>query len=188
MSARGLKIAAVVAAVGGMAAAAGAGLMLAGESGEPASGVADGGEGSPSVAAGRRAPELSGTDPITGETISLTEFRGKAVVINIWASWCTACTAEADDLRRFARSHPEIVVLGIDFQDTVSAAKDFYSDSGWKHPSISDPSGALAAGLGLESLPSTICLNREHREAARIVAATNLAGFEQCLAAAKAAV
>jgi thiol-disulfide isomerase/thioredoxin len=106
MSARGLKIAAVVAAVGGVAAAAGAGLMLAGESREPASAVADGGEDSTPVATGRRAPELSGTNPVTGETISLTEFRGKPVVINIWASWCTACTTEAVDLRRFARRHP----------------------------------------------------------------------------------
>jgi thiol-disulfide isomerase/thioredoxin len=127
------------------------------------------------------APELSGEDPITGEEIDLADFRGKPVVINIWASWCPGCNDEAADLREFAADHPEAVLLGVDFQDSFSGARGFYERWGWEHPSIFDSSGSQTAALGLFGLPTTIFLDAEHRIAARVVGATNRAGFERGL-------
>jgi thiol-disulfide isomerase/thioredoxin len=127
------------------------------------------------------APELSGEDPITGEEIELADFRGKPVVINIWASWCPGCNDEAAALREFAADHPEAVLLGVDFQDTFSGAREFYERWGWKHPSIFDSSGSLTAALGLFGLPTTLFLDAEHRIAARVVGATDRAGFERGL-------
>ena len=127
------------------------------------------------------APELSGEDPITGEEIDLADFRGKPVVINIWASWCPGCNEEAVDLREFAADHPEAVLLGVDFQDTFSGAREFYERWGWEHPSIFDSSGSQTAALGLFGLPTTLFLDEEHRIAARVVGATDRAGFERGL-------
>jgi thiol-disulfide isomerase/thioredoxin len=127
------------------------------------------------------APELSGEDPITGEEIELADFRGKPVVINIWASWCPGCNDEAADLREFAADHPEAVLLGVDFQDTFSGARRFYERWGWKHPSIFDSSGSQTAALGLFGLPTTLFLDARHRIAARVVGATDRAGFERGL-------
>jgi len=129
--------------------------------------------------------DLSGTDPVTGKEVSLAAFAGKPVVINIWASWCTGCRQEARDLAEFARKHPEAQLVGLDIQDTKSGASDFYREFGWSHPSIFDPSGKLAARLGLQGLPTTIFLDARHREAARIIGATNRDGLEQGLEAAK---
>jgi thiol-disulfide isomerase/thioredoxin len=126
-------------------------------------------------------PRLAGTDPVTGEPVSLGSFAGKPVVINIWASWCPGCIEEAEDLRRFAEAHPEAVVLGLDYQDTVLGAKEFYRRWRWRHPSIFDASGAKTAALGLVGLPTTIFLDADHRPVARILGATDLAGFEQGL-------
>jgi thiol-disulfide isomerase/thioredoxin len=127
------------------------------------------------------APGLSGEDPITGEEVALADFRGKPVVINIWASWCPGCNDEAADLREFAGDHPEAVLLGVDFQDTFGGARDFYERWGWEHPSIFDSSGSLTAQLGLFGLPTTLFLDAEHRIAARVVGATDRAGFERGL-------
>jgi thiol-disulfide isomerase/thioredoxin len=127
------------------------------------------------------APELSGEDPITGEEIELADFRGKPVVINIWASWCPGCNDEAVDLREFAADHPEAVLLGVDFQDTFSGAREFYERWGWEHPSIFDSSGSQTAALGLFGLPTTLFLDARHRIAARVVGATDRAGFERGL-------
>jgi thiol-disulfide isomerase/thioredoxin len=127
------------------------------------------------------APELSGEDPITGEEIELADFRGKPVVINIWASWCPGCIDEAADLREFAADHPEAVLLGVDFQDTFSGAREFYERWGWEHPSIFDSSGSRTAALGLFGLPTTLFLDARHRIAARVVGATDRAGFERGL-------
>jgi len=134
-------------------------------------------------AASGQTVELGGTSPITGEPVSLAAFVGKPVVINVWASWCTGCREEGEDLRRFAERHPEAQLIGLDTQDGAADAKAFYREVGWSHPSIHDPNGRKAAKLGLQGLPTTIFLDAQHREVARIVGATDLAGFEQGLAA-----
>lgn len=129
---------------------------------------------------------LSGTDPITGRRVSLDDYSGKPVVINVWGSWCPGCIAEAEDLRRFAADHPEAQLIGVDLQDTKSAAKEFYERWRWTHPSVFDPDGEISFSLGLQGTPSTFFLDREHRVVARIVGETNYAGFERGLEAALA--
>lgn len=130
---------------------------------------------------------LSGTDPITGSSVSLADYAGKPVVINVWGSWCEGCIAEAADLQRFVERHPEAQMIGIDLQDSTDGARAFYARWGWKHPSISDPRGEISKGLGLQGTPTTFFLDKSHRIATRIVGATDTAGFEQGLAAALSA-
>ena len=137
---------------------------------------------SPSGEGSGRAVSLAGPDPITGKTVELTQYRGRPVVINIWASWCPGCIAEAEDLRRFAEAHPEAQVIGLDIQDTRGAARDFYRRWGWTWPSVFDPSGELAARLGLQGMPTTLFLDEQHRVVARIVGEGDFGGFEEGLA------
>jgi cytochrome c biogenesis protein CcmG/thiol:disulfide interchange protein DsbE len=99
-------------------------------------------------------------------------------VVNIWASWCPGCNDEAADLRAFAAAHTEAQLLGVDTQDTKDSARAFYRRWRWAHPSVFDPHGELAAKLGLQGLPTTIFLDRRHRIVARVVGATDRAGFE----------
>jgi thiol-disulfide isomerase/thioredoxin len=122
--------------------------------------------------------ELSGTDPVTGREVSLARFRGKPIVLNMWASWCTGCYAEARALATFARTHPQAQVVGVDIQDSKAGAKAFYRRFGWRHPSIFDPHGAVATRFGLQGLPATLFLDRQHRVVARILGDTDLAGFD----------
>jgi thiol-disulfide isomerase/thioredoxin len=131
--------------------------------------------------AGGGAPSLQGRDPITGRQVSLAQFAGKPVVVNVWASWCTGCNQEAADLARFAASHPGAQVLGVDTQDTVGGARAFYRKWHWQHPSIADPSGSLSAQLAVTGLPTTYFLDARHRVVGKIVGAGNLAEFGQGL-------
>jgi cytochrome c biogenesis protein CcmG, thiol:disulfide interchange protein DsbE len=128
--------------------------------------------------------EIAGTDPVTGKHVDLASFAGKPIVLNIWASWCPGCNDEAADLRRFQEQHPNVQVVGIDINDSTKGAKGFYQRWGWKHPSIFDPKGAIAAKLGLQGLPTTYFLNRRHVLVTQSVGATSLAGFDQGLQAA----
>jgi thiol-disulfide isomerase/thioredoxin len=127
------------------------------------------------------APTIRGRDPITGRQVTLTQFAGKPVVLNVWASWCTGCNQEAADLARFATLHPGAQVLGVDTQDTSGGARAFYRKWHWHHPSIADPSGSLSAQLAVTGLPTTYFLDRRHRVVGKIVGAGNLAEFEQGL-------
>jgi thiol-disulfide isomerase/thioredoxin len=130
---------------------------------------------------------FSGTDPITGKRVSLADYAGKPVVINVWGSWCPGCIAEAEDLRRFAADHPEVQLIGVDLQDTKDAARGFYERWRWTHPSVFDPNGEISFSLGLQGTPSTFFLDREHRIVTRIVGETDYAGFARGLEAALSA-
>jgi thiol-disulfide isomerase/thioredoxin len=165
-------IAIVVAAVGGYA--------IAHKRSGGASASAAGPPGAVSHESGD-ARSLRGRDPITGKEVSLSAFAGKPVVLNVWASWCTGCNQEAVDLARFANSHPQAQVVGLDTQDTTGGARAFYRKWHWQHPSIADPSGSLSARLAVTGLPTTYFLDRRHRVVGRIVGAGNLAEFEQGL-------
>lgn len=129
--------------------------------------------------------DVSGTDPVTGQRVSLAQYAGRPVMLNVWGSWCEGCRAEARDLARFAHAHPEAQLVGIDLQDTEAGARDFYARYGWTHPSIFDPDGKIAFALGLQGTPTMFFLDRRHRLAATIVGATNEDGFERGLRAAK---
>jgi thiol-disulfide isomerase/thioredoxin len=166
-------IAIVVAVVGGFAIAQKRG------SGASAPGVSALG-GAVSHASGN-APSLHGRDPITGREVSLAQFAGRPVVLNVWASWCTGCNQEAADLARFAASHGGAQVLGVDTQDSTGGARSFYRKWNWHHPSIADPSGSLSARLAVTGLPTTFFLDRRHRIVSKILGAGNLTEFEQGL-------
>ena len=139
------------------------------------------GAAEPIAGSGSESVSFSGTDPITGKQVSLADYAGKPVVVNVWGSWCPGCIAEAEALRRFAADHPEVQVIGVDLQDTESAAREFYERWRWTHPSVFDPDGEISFSLGLQGTPSTFFLDREHRIAARIVGETDYAGFESGL-------
>jgi thiol-disulfide isomerase/thioredoxin len=133
-----------------------------------------------------QAPELSGVDPITGKRVRLSDYEGRPVVINVWASWCPPCQDEAPDLARLAREHPEAQLLGIDIRDDKGSARAFYRRFDWRHPSIYDPSGEKAASLGLQGQPITYFLNEKHEIVETIAGAGDFAAFEAGLKSAKA--
>jgi cytochrome c biogenesis protein CcmG, thiol:disulfide interchange protein DsbE len=132
--------------------------------------------------------EFRGADIDSGDEVSLARFAGRPVVIVIWASWCPGCNAEARALARFARAHPEAGFIGVNFSDTRDAARSFYRQYGWRFPSVFDPDGRIASELGLQGTPTTIFLDAEHREVARIVGETDEAGFADGFAKASAGV
>jgi thiol-disulfide isomerase/thioredoxin len=119
-----------------------------------------------------RVSGLSGDDLMNeGGTISLDDFAGKVVVLNLWGSWCGPCRSEADDLQRVqdATAADGVAILGIDLRDNRDAAADFIRDRGLTWPSIYDPPGrTLLAlrGYPRNTIPSTIVLDRQHRVAA----------------------
>jgi thiol-disulfide isomerase/thioredoxin len=133
------------------------------------------------AAAALQAPPLAGTDVVTGKRLSLADYSGRVVVVNVWGAWCGGCITEAPDLARFVRRHPGVAVLGIDSEDSRSAARAFYRRFGLHHPSIFDPKGMLARRLGLQGLPTTLFLDRRHRIVATVVGAGTSSGFESAL-------
>ena len=70
---------------------------------------------------GKAAPELT-IRGLSGGEYSLSQFRGRPVVLNFWASWCVPCRQEAPVLNDAALNNPDVQFLGIDIQDSEVAA------------------------------------------------------------------
>ena len=117
---------------------------------------------------------LAGPDLMAeGNDISLTDYAGQVVVINLWGQWCAPCRSEADDLERAYEATKDLGVqfLGINVRDPQrDKAQDFVVDNSVSYPSIYDPSMRTLTALGgnypTSVIPSTLVLDRQHRVAA----------------------
>jgi thiol-disulfide isomerase/thioredoxin len=90
-------------------------------------------------------------------TSMLAQQRGTPVVVNIWASWCPPCKAEAPELAAAAaRYEGRVRFIGVDAQDDRGGAADFIARYGLPYPSVFDPTNAIAVSFGLYSPPSTL--------------------------------
>jgi cytochrome c biogenesis protein CcmG, thiol:disulfide interchange protein DsbE len=127
------------------------------------------------------APNTAGSDPLIGRPapnfslamvrsstgkslLSLSNFQGKAVVLNFWASWCDPCKEEAPILenawKQTQAQGKNIVFLGIDFQDPNSDAMNFLQSNGITYPTVLDADGSVATKYHILSLPDTIFINQ----------------------------
>jgi thiol-disulfide isomerase/thioredoxin len=117
---------------------------------------------------------LSGPDLAdTSKTLSLNDFAGKVVVVNVWGQWCGPCRTEITQLQQVydATRAKGVAFLGIDVRDNnIDAARDFVTDRRITFPSIYDPPMRTMIAFGgrypTTVIPSTVVLDRQHRVAA----------------------
>jgi thiol-disulfide isomerase/thioredoxin len=103
----------------------------------------------------------------------LTEFRGKIVLLNIWATWCGPCRREMPSLDRLqgllGGADFEVVALSID-RAGLEAVRKFYTDVGIRNlASYIDRSGKTTRELGTVGVPATLLIDRDGRELGRLV-------------------
>ncbi|MEU4669172.1 TlpA disulfide reductase family protein [Amycolatopsis sp. NPDC023774] len=125
------------------------------------------------IAQRQTAPTLAGDDLMNeGKQLSIADFPGQVLVINLWGQWCGPCRAEAPELESASKQMAPLgaKLIGLDVRDPArSVAQDFVRDRGITYPSIWDASGRVL--LSLEGyprnlIPSTIVLDKQHRVAA----------------------
>jgi thiol-disulfide isomerase/thioredoxin len=119
--------------------------------------------------------EVSG-ETIDGEPISLDDYAGQTVVVNVWGSWCGPCRSEAPDLVAAAEelADDDVAFLGINSRDlNQAAARAFVRRFEVPYPSIYDQGGqtllAFRGTLTANSIPSTVIIDEQGRVAARVL-------------------
>lgn len=114
---------------------------------------------------------LTGFKDRDGKPVDLSRFRGKVVLVNVWATWCAPCRIEMPTLaalqRRYAASDLMIVPVSVDRAKDVPDARSFI-DVNDPLPLFSDTAFALPSSLKLRGMPSTIIYDRQGREVARL--------------------
>jgi cytochrome c biogenesis protein CcmG/thiol:disulfide interchange protein DsbE len=119
---------------------------------------------------GRAAPDftLGGLD---GPAVTLSKLRGQVVVMNFWASWCAECHEEQAALDQTWQRYRDagVVVLGVDFEDTTSGARDYVHQSGLSYPVVEDKDSRTALAYGIRGIPETFLVDRSGRVVDRII-------------------
>jgi cytochrome c biogenesis protein CcmG, thiol:disulfide interchange protein DsbE len=111
-----------------------------------------------------------------GQQVSLSQYQGKPVIINFWASWCTPCQQETPLLASwYKQQHGHVVLLGLDENDIAADALKFATAKGVSYPVGFDPNVTVAPAYGVDGLPQTFFLNAEHRVVDHVLGAVTRA-------------
>lgn len=136
------------------------------------------------TAARQLAPPLTGGRPLQGHPGQLSEYRGRVVFLNFWASWCHPCRKEAPQLAQFAGSlRPgNAVVIGVDVNDGRPAALGFLRQFGVRYAIVADPGRTIARRYRIIGIPTTFVIDRGDRIAARLPGPQTVASLRRVLA------
>ena len=150
------------------------------------------------VASGSGGPAGAAPDPAapgfslpvlgqSGQQVSLSDYAGRPLIVNFFASWCPPCQQETPLLARFYRTEQgRVAIVGLDENDVLSSATSFTKKEGVGYPVGFDPQVTAASAYGVAGLPQTFFLNARHRIVDRIFGAVTLAEINHGIALATA--
>lgn len=112
---------------------------------------------------GGQAPDFTLTN-LDGESISLSDFRGKPVIINLWSTRCIPCVGEMPHIQAVynKRSSQGLVILAINVSDSTAVAREFISSKGYTFTALLDPQNKVSQKYCLpQAIPITLFIDSE---------------------------
>lgn len=92
-----------------------------------------------------------------GATSSLRDYRGRPMVVNLWASWCVPCRTEMPELEAAHQRYGDrVVFVGVTDDPNTEAARQVAADTGVTYPLLFDEAGDVQVDLGVANLPATV--------------------------------
>ncbi|MGB8984614.1 MAG: TlpA disulfide reductase family protein [Anaerolineales bacterium] len=118
----------------------------------------------PAPQQGFLAPDFELRTP-DGEVIRLSDLRGQAVLVNLWATWCPPCRAEMQSIEKVYQEYKDqgftVLAVNMTRQDDASAILPFVREQALTFPVLLDERGEVAAAYQLQSLPSSYFIRRD---------------------------
>ncbi len=118
----------------------------------------------PSPREGFPAPDFT-LDTLEGSQMTLSDLRGKVVIVNLWTSWCPPCRAEMPTIEQIYQENKaqglEVLAVNTTDQDSESAAANFAQEFGLTFPILLDRDGSVSKRYQLLALPTTYFIDRQ---------------------------
>lgn len=129
----------------------------------------------------------------SGQSITLSDLRGKIVVLNFWASWCGPCQAEMPEFQALQNdilsgTISDVVILSVNLTDggreTADSASKFLKDNGYSFSVVSDP-GSTAYLYQISSIPQTYVITKDGIIAGKILGSTDRSTLDAAIESAR---
>ncbi|WP_096434925.1 TlpA disulfide reductase family protein [Alteribacter populi] len=130
-----------------------------------------------------KAPEFTLINPMTNETVSLTDFDNKAVLITFWVSWCPDSKLDLPNKEQLYKAMKTneldmVMVNVVGREGTQEAGIDYYQEQGFTFPMLIDEKTKTYDAYHCMSVPTTFLLNKQHEIAGRF---NDKASFQEIL-------
>lgn len=132
---------------------------------------------------GKLAPPVAGRT-LTGDTFDLADQRGRWVVVNFFATWCTPCLAEHPELAAFEAGHAgtgDASVVSVLFDDEPASARAVFKERGGSWPVVIDPDGAISVSFGVARVPESFLVAPDGTVVQRLVGGVTAAQLDRIL-------
>ena len=115
------------------------------------------------LSAGSKAPDFT-LKTATGEIFTLSELKGQAVLVNLWATWCPPCRAEMPAIQKMYIEYKDrgfiVLAVNLTYQDDPFAVVPFAEEFNLTFPILLDETGETGKAFQIRSLPSSYFINR----------------------------
>ena len=111
--------------------------------------------------AGDRAPDFAAPSLKGGEAVELSQYRGKVVYLDFWASWCAPCLKAIPEVEEMRTEFPEseFQIIAVNLDQKKKKALRFLEKNPIGYPSASDPKGRLPGQFGVETMPTSYLID-----------------------------
>lgn len=102
---------------------------------------------------------------LNGKEVSLSDYKGKTIYVNFWATWCPPCKQEMPFIQKLyeERKDTDLVILTVDLQENQSIVKKFMTDNKYTFPVLLDKDGEVASTYGIQSIPLSILIDENFK-------------------------
>jgi thiol-disulfide isomerase/thioredoxin len=99
---------------------------------------------------------------VNGQSFTLSDYEGKTIAVNFWATWCPPCRQEMPDLDAYYRAHlpdGDFLLVAVNDGEDPLQARTFIEENGFSFPTLVDPTSSVTISQGINGLPTTLIID-----------------------------